>query len=120
MNNFVKSARRSIILAVLFLPYLVFAALNQGVDAKLNPLGSVSSLWELLSKALQVLIQIGVPVAALALVYSGYLFVTAVGDEKQLGSAKETFKWVVVGIAIMLGAQAIVVTVQQTIGSLGN
>jgi len=118
MKNFVKVFKNIIILLVVVFPLIVGAAAGEGVDSGLNPLGSVSSLWELLSRAFNVLIEIGIPIAGLALVYSGFLFVSAMGDEKQLTSAKETLKWTVIGLGVLLGAEAIILVVQETIGGL--
>lgn len=50
---------------------------------------------------------IGIPLATAALVYSGFLFVTARGNEEQLKKAKKWFVWTVVGTAIIVGAVVI-------------
>src|SRR3972149_8741316 len=51
--------------------------------------------------------QIGLPIAALFLVWSGFLFVSARGDAKKLETAKSTFYWSVIGPALLVGASAI-------------
>jgi len=99
---------------IVVFPSVLFAA----GDSNLNPLGSVNNLWDLLKNIFTALIDLAIPVAILYLVYSGYLFVTAGGDEKQINTAKENFKWTVVGIAVLLGARALVDMLKATITGL--
>ncbi|MBI1975742.1 MAG: hypothetical protein HYS59_01935 [Candidatus Vogelbacteria bacterium] len=83
-----------------------------------NPLGEVSTLNQLIAKILDALVQLAIPVAILFIVYAGFLFVTARGDEKQLETAKATLLWTVIGIGILVGADIIAGVVQSTIGLL--
>lgn len=46
--------------------------------------------------------------AVVALVYAGFLYITAFGDEGKVESAKKILMWVVIGIIMILGAFAIV------------
>ena len=47
---------------------------------------------------------VGLPIAIIFIVYAGFLFVSAKGNEKKLESAKETFKWAIIGAALIAGA----------------
>lgn len=53
------------------------------------------------------MMKVGIPAAAIFLVYAGFLFVTARGNEQQLATAKQVFIWTVVGTAIIVGAKYI-------------
>lgn len=85
----------------------------------LNPLGGTNTLMEFVTNVLKVVIQIAIPIAALALVYAGWLFVTAKGKESDVTKAKQALLWSVIGLAVLLAARAIVETVRQTISNLG-
>jgi len=51
--------------------------------------------------------------AVVALVWAGFLYVTAAGDDSRMETAKKIVIWVVVGILLILAAYAIVNTVMQ-------
>ncbi|MDO8523219.1 MAG: TrbC/VirB2 family protein [bacterium] len=53
------------------------------------------------------MLKIGIPVATIFLLYAGFLFVTARGDETKLKTAKEVFWYTVIGTAIIVGASVI-------------
>ncbi|NTV44803.1 MAG: hypothetical protein HGA67_03870 [Candidatus Yonathbacteria bacterium] len=84
-----------------------------------NPLGDTDTLPELIEQILRVVIQIGFPILVLAIVYSGFLFIAAQGNEKKLTDAKRAFTWVVIGGAILLGALAIAELLNTTIHDVG-
>ncbi|MCK5472314.1 hypothetical protein KAI54_03965 [Candidatus Gracilibacteria bacterium] len=48
--------------------------------------------------------------AMIALIYAGFLYVTAAGNDEQAGKAKKIIVWVVVGIIVILLAYALVNT----------
>jgi hypothetical protein len=81
-----------------------------------NPLNaqSFSALVESIAKLAA---QIGIPIAAIFIIYSGLLFVTARGNEEQLKKAKTNFMWAMVGTAILLGAWVIAKAISTTIKS---
>lgn len=82
-----------------------------------NPLGS-ASFEILLAQILGVVVAIGVPLLGLAIVYVGFLFVTARGNEQQIESAKRAFFWTVIGGFVLIGAAAIAEVIKETIGVL--
>ncbi len=82
-----------------------------------NPLKS-ESILDLLTALLDVIVQVGIPLIALAIVYSGFLFVKAQGNESELSEAKKTLYWTVIGAAIVLGALVISQVIQTTVTSL--
>ncbi|PIR47011.1 MAG: hypothetical protein COV07_01220 [Candidatus Vogelbacteria bacterium CG10_big_fil_rev_8_21_14_0_10_45_14] len=87
-----------------------------------NPLGgaggSIKSIPDLLGKIVEIAMQIGLPLAALAIIYSGFLYVTAGGNQGKVEAAHKTFLWTVVGASIILGAYAIVEVVKSTVTEL--
>lgn len=71
-----------------------------------NPIKS-NTFADLVQKIAKVVTAVGIPLVAIFLIFSGFLFVTAQGNEEQLKRAKTTFFWAIVGGAIVIGAYAI-------------
>ena len=86
----------------------------------LNPLGTGYSLPALLRAILEFVVRIGAVVVVLMLVYVGFLFVTAQGNETKLSAAKSGLLWTVVGALILLGAQAIASGIEATVRALST
>lgn len=59
------------------------------------------------------LLSVAALLAVVALVWAGFLYVTAAGDDGRMETAKKIVIWVVVGILLILAAYAIVNTVMQ-------
>ena len=85
----------------------------------LNPL-RVNNIVDLIFLLADVALQIGAVVAVLALIYTGFKFVTASGSDKAIGEAKQMFYWNIIGIAVLFGATLIASIIQETIMSLRN
>ena len=54
----------------------------------------------------------------LAIVYSGFLFVTAQGNETKLEKAKKVIVWTLIGGVLVLGAQVVATAIQGTVREL--
>ncbi|MBI2507090.1 MAG: hypothetical protein HYW09_00565 [Candidatus Niyogibacteria bacterium] len=90
-----------------------FSIINLGlvnlVSAQIleNPLGETKTFGEVILKLAQVITTVGIPLAGIFIIYSGFLFVTARGSDEQLKKAKTTFLWTIVGTILIVGAWAI-------------
>ncbi len=81
----------------------------------MNPLRA-NTFYEFIEMILQnIVVPIGTIIAVLAIIYSGFLFVTAQGNTEQLTRARSAFFWAVIGGLILLGAWAIAVGIENTI-----
>ena len=82
-----------------------------------NPLKSsgIKTLPELVKKIFDIVLMVGVPIVALAIIYTGFLFVKAQGNPDKLGEARKAFTAVVIGAAILLGSWVIAEAIQGTI-----
>jgi len=83
-----------------------------------NPL-KADDLVEFIHDILGIVVQVGVPLLVLAVVYVGFLFVAARGNSSKLEEAKTAFFWTIIGAAIVLGAFVISTALQNTINQLG-
>lgn len=82
-----------------------------------DPLG-VKNFCDLIKALLNVVLAIGVPVAVLFLVWSGFRFILARGNSTELGNARRNFYYVIIGIAVFLGAWTLATIISATIQTL--
>ncbi len=85
-----------------------------------NPLGSTRTLPELIDGILRIVLTIGIPVIALAIIYSGFKFVMAQGNATALQEARRNLLYVLIGAGILLGAYVIAEAVVGTINAIRN
>ncbi len=65
-----------------------------------------------------IVLPIGGVVAVLMVMWAGFLFVTARGNEKKITDAKQAILYACIGAAILLGAKVIASAIQATINQL--
>ena len=82
-----------------------------------NPLKS-TTFAELVANIAKIVAEVGFPIAVMALLWAGFLFVTAGGNEEKINNAKKTLLWAVIGTAILLGAWGIATAVSSFVGTL--
>ena len=83
-----------------------------------NPLGD-TTIYELLVDILNAVIFILFPIIVLMIVYTGFLFVAAQGNEQKLQDARRALMFTVIGALVVLGAQALAFAICGTVQSLG-
>jgi len=84
-----------------------------------NPIGpSNMTLVDFIDKVIKFALTIGIPIIAIAIIYSGLLFVTARGNDSQLETAKNAFTYAVIGGAILLGSFIFAKLIKETIESI--
>ncbi len=82
---------------------VAFAQTQSGLR---NPLegGGIGTIPQFISNTLKVMVMVALPIITLFMVYSGFLFVLAQGNQEQLAKAKTNFVYVVIGAILILGA----------------
>ena len=106
------------LLAVLMLATPAFGA--GSCDGRVcNPM-SFGSVPELVAGLAKVSVIMAVPLVALALVYSGFLFIKARGKSGELTTAKNNFQYVLMGATLILGAWVFATLLWGTVGQLLN
>jgi hypothetical protein len=87
-----------------------------------NPLKNntrdLPSLIELIISS--VILPIGATIVTIMIIYAGFLFVTARGNETKLETAKKAFLYAVIGAVILLGARVLAAAIQGTVTQLGG
>lgn len=98
------------LLAVLFLMSVttVYAQLDSSPSFE-NPLGNdIDTVMQFFKILLgDIIVPIGSVIVAFFIIWSGFLFVTAGGNEEKIRTARTTFTWTMIGAAILLGAWTI-------------
>ncbi|MFA6520689.1 MAG: hypothetical protein WCT44_03730 [Candidatus Paceibacterota bacterium] len=127
--NFIKHNWQKIVFFFYVSILPVMAAAIETVDApvvpcnkaggKICPTIGEGSIPEFIHTILVGAIKIGIPVIALAIIYSGFLFVFARGNSEKLTKAKDTLLYTLIGAAILLGSWAIATLIQNTVNGLG-
>lgn len=108
-----------IIPALLFLAALPAGAACDPAKELCNPL-QANTFAELVKSLANALVVVAIPFVVIFLIWSGFLFVSARGNEKQLETAKKTFYWTILGAAVVVGAYALASAVVHFACSLGG
>ena len=87
-----------------------------GLDNPLNQ--NFSSIPAFIAGALKALALIALPIITLFLVISGFLFITAQGNQQKLDTAKKNFVYVIIGALLILGAWILATLIAGTVSQL--
>lgn len=113
MNSNTKNL--SVFVLIVFLSFAVFMpSASFGQATVTNPIG-VNSINDFIKTLLEGIIKIGMPVIAIAIIYSGFLFVTAQGKPQAIEEAKRAFLYTLIGAAILLGSWALAQLISDTV-----
>lgn len=114
----VSGAVLSVCTILLFATDFAFA---QSSGQLLNPLSSeFNSIPNFIAGFLRVIVMVALPIISLFIVYSGFLFVKAQGNEEGLQTAKRNFLYVIIGSILILGAWVIATLIGGTVTQLTN
>ena len=85
-----------------------------------NPLGANTTVTSFITVLLDTIFPIAAIVSIFFLIFSGFLMVTAGGNEEKLSKARQAFLWTVIGVAILLGAKVLSAVICGTINQLSS
>lgn len=119
MNLHIKKIYYTIFAFLLLLPVSsVFAEGETQLPCKTgelcNPI-KYGSIKDFLTAILDAVVIIAFPFIVLAIIYAGFLFISAHGNEEKLKRAKTIFFWVIIGALVILGASVLSLAIQGTI-----
>jgi hypothetical protein len=112
-----SSLRNTLQALALSISLSALPAFADDTPALKNPL-QATNLATLISEVLGYVTQIGAIFLTLMLVYVGFQFVAARGNDEKLKSARSALMWTVIGGLLLLGAQAIAVAIAATAQAL--
>lgn len=111
-----------VIILALFTPFIFVGAAGVAVDAGIkNPLGEkLVDLPSFIKAVVEIVLVVGIPLLALAIIYAGFLFVKAQGNSEELTKAKHALLYTVIGGALLLGAFIISNAIVSTVNQIGD
>lgn len=95
--------------------------IDEGITINLkNPLdgSGVNNVTDFIKRLVDIILTIAIPVIAIFLIYSGFLFVTARGNGEKLTHAKLNLLYAVIGAALILGAWVLAEALGSTVNEL--
>lgn len=116
-----KPAARTLIpLASMVVPVLLIVGMAHAQCTSsgtfCNPLNSTgSSIAGFIGEFLKAIVEVALPILTLFIVYSGFLFVYARGNEAELKRAKNNFLYVIIGAILILGAYELSTIISGTV-----
>lgn len=93
------------------------APTGDGLDPTLK---RVSSAREFIISTVNFVLSFLGIIAVIVVIYGGFLYVTAAGDEEKTGKGKKSITFAVIGIVIIIGSYALVNTVINNVGTGGT
>ncbi len=110
-----------LLVVIIFLPLISLADGETCEPGKIcNPLATngINTIQDFIRIALQGAVRIGLPVVALAIIYCGFLFVSAQGNPGEIEKAKSALLYTLIGAALLIGAWAIAIFISETVRTL--
>ena len=119
--NFYKPILLVLLVCVLIMPVITLAVTTPCDPAKelCNPI-KFNTIADFFEEVLRIAAQIGGVIIILGIIYSGFLFVTARGNQDELTKAKKAITYTVIGAIIVLGAWSFSVAIKSTINTITN
>ena len=106
---FVRYLLKFIVLSFILAP--AYIPLNVYALAIINPLimssetgAPIESFTDFAEAVALGAARIAFPIAAIAIIVAGFLFITAGGNEEKIRRARKTFYWILIGTAVVVGA----------------
>lgn len=89
----------------------------QGETVTINNPLAANSITEFFFLIIEILLIFAIPIIVLFIILAGFKFVTAQGNESQIGDAKRALLYAIVGGLLILGAFLILEVIQGTVAS---
>ncbi len=118
MKKFSRPAAYALAATIAVLPVLAFAD-SRGVATFENPI-TANSIPQLLGMLLKFAVRVATVLCVIYLIWSGFLFVKAQGNEEELKRAKSAFFYALIGTMLMLGAEVIAQAIAKTVQDISG
>lgn len=110
-------------MAILCMPFFVLAQSSSDTTKKTftlsNPL-KVESVAGLVQSFVEIFSYIVIIIAVLALIWVGFQYIISRGDVKKMTDLKNWLFWIVIGVAVVIGARVIIEIVINTLAATGT
>lgn len=113
-----------IIVFSLIMPFVFVGASGSGSGVSIstgieNPLGpNLNTIPDFIEALIEIVLVVGIPIVALAIIYTGFLFVKAQGAPEEINKAKKALLYTLVGAILLLGAFVISKAIVKTVDDI--
>jgi len=119
LNNMKKIFNIIFTTIFLVIPMYAMAALQTGATTIQNPI-KYDTFSQFVAAVTAAAVNVLMPFVVLAFIWSGFLFVKAQGNEKELETAKTAIWWSVIGAFILMGAWGFAQIIGSTVSTITN
>lgn len=88
------------------------------LDLKINNPLEVDNIQDAIKLGLNFVMKIAIPIIIVLFIWSGFLFVFALGNKDKIAIAKKNFLYTLIGAGLVLGAYTIAIAIINTVNSL--
>lgn len=106
--------------AVFIIPLSLFVLTAHGESYDFIVGCGINTIPKFIKAVLGLIVKVGIPVASMFLIWAGFLFLTAQGNETKLTAAKHAFLWSCIGFGILLGAWLLAIAFEGVITSFSG
>jgi len=108
-----------ILFSIIFLSLILIKSVlgKTTIISILNPLGETSDVHTLIDKILNFLLGIALVLTPIMIVYAGFLYITAAGNEEKVKTANKVLIWTLIGLAVVLIAKGIPALIKEFLGT---
>jgi hypothetical protein len=99
-----------------FIPAAALAAYGGSYDFIVG--NGITTIPCFIQAALGIVVKVGIPVASIFIIFSGFQFLTAQGNEAKLTAAKKSFLWSCIGFGVLIGAWLFATAIMGTITAI--
>ncbi len=91
-------------------------SISTGIE---NPLGDkINDIPSLIEQIVEIVLVVGIPIVALAIIYTGFLFIKAQGAPEEITKAKKSLLYTIIGAVLLLGAFVISKAIIKTVDDI--
>lgn len=113
INKILKNQSKK--LTALFIIYLLSIATSAKAGVVFDPLSSYTSIDDVVGGVTNWVLGITAGVTVLFLIVGGIYYITAAGDEKQMGEGKKIVNYAIIGLIVILISYSVVLTLNAII-----
>jgi hypothetical protein len=102
LKSLIKKINISILLFIY--PVISWGGVKTDVETPLDT--DITDIPTLIKVILKTILNLAIPIIVLAIVYVGFLFIKAQGNDSELSKAKQALVFVLIGTAVVIAANA--------------
>ena len=81
-----------------------------------NWLGDITDVNSLINRIINLLVKLAIVIAPILIIYAGFLYITAAGNEQTIQKAHRVLIWALIGLAVVILATGIPALIKEFLG----